>query len=91
MDDAAPRWQEGDDGNVSGGGESGSDDKGEDEEELLDVERQSCLIDAEMETERIEAEAEMQRTISQHTSMYHLPTKEELDEDESGDRIGEMS
>jgi len=82
--------EEGDDDDEFGGGKSGSDDddeEDEEEEELLDVERQSRMIDAEMETERIEAEAELQLTISQQTSVYHLPTKEELDEDESGDRV----
>lgn len=61
-------------------GPAGSDD---DDEEMLDVERQSRLIDAEMKLEQEEAESELRRTIAQQTSIYHLPTVEELEDDEN--------
>jgi ribosomal RNA methyltransferase Nop2 len=48
---------------------------------MLEVERQSRLIDAEMKAEQQEAEQELQRTIHQQTSVFHLPTPEELEED----------
>ncbi|KAL7507333.1 hypothetical protein ACHAXN_004537 [Cyclotella atomus] len=54
-----------------------------DEENLLEVERQSRLIDEEMAAEQEEAELEMRRTITQQTSVFHLPTPEELEEDEN--------
>eukprot|EP00584_Thalassiosira_punctigera_P004225 CAMPEP_0172530066 /NCGR_PEP_ID=MMETSP1067-20121228/3926_1 /TAXON_ID=265564 ORGANISM="Thalassiosira punctigera, Strain Tpunct2005C2" /NCGR_SAMPLE_ID=MMETSP1067 /ASSEMBLY_ACC=CAM_ASM_000444 /LENGTH=932 /DNA_ID=CAMNT_0013314209 /DNA_START=224 /DNA_END=3022 /DNA_ORIENTATION=- len=56
-----------------------------DDEEMLEVERQSRLVDAEMELEREEAESELRRTIAQETAVFHLPTMEELAEDE--DRV----
>mmetsp|Transcript_3393 Transcript_3393/g.7487 ORF Transcript_3393/g.7487 Transcript_3393/m.7487 type:complete len:785 (-) Transcript_3393:133-2487(-) len=54
-----------------------------DDEEMLDVERQSRLIDAEMKLEQEEADMELQRTIAQQTSVFHLPTAEELEDDEN--------
>jgi ribosomal RNA methyltransferase Nop2 len=57
----------------------------EDDEELLEVEKQSRLLDAEMEAERHEAEEELRRTIAQNTAIFHLPTAEELEQDE--DRV----
>ncbi|KAL3789223.1 hypothetical protein HJC23_002808 [Cyclotella cryptica] len=54
-----------------------------DEENMLEVERQSRLIDAEMQEEQEEAELELRRTITQQTSVFHLPTPEELEEDEN--------
>jgi ribosomal RNA methyltransferase Nop2 len=59
--------------------------QGEDEDELLEVEKQSRLLDAEMEAERHEAEEELRRTIAQNTAIFHLPTAEELEQDE--DRV----
>jgi ribosomal RNA methyltransferase Nop2 len=56
-----------------------------DDEEMLEVEKQSRLLDAEMEAEREEAEEEMRRTIAQNTSIFHLPTAEELEQD--GNRV----
>jgi len=65
----------------------GSDDDDEDsDDELLEVERQAALLDTEMEAEKEEAEEEMRRTISQQTSIYHLPTVEELEEADA-DRV----
>jgi ribosomal RNA methyltransferase Nop2 len=59
------------------------DEEESDEENLLEVERQSRLIDEEMAAEQEEAELEMRRTITQQTSVFHLPTPEELEEDEN--------
>ena len=55
----------------------------DDEENMLEVERQSRLIDAEMAAEQEEADMEMRRTIAQETAVFHLPTPEELEEDEN--------
>ena len=74
--------------------ESDEDDDEEDDEfgsasnegsddEMLEVERQSRIIDEEMKLEQEEAESELRRTIAQQTSVYHLPTAEELEEDEN--------
>jgi len=60
--------------------ESSDDD---DDDEMLEVERQSRLLDAEMKLEAQEASAELQRTIAQQTSIYHLPTIEEIADDEN--------
>mmetsp|Transcript_8801 Transcript_8801/g.24828 ORF Transcript_8801/g.24828 Transcript_8801/m.24828 type:complete len:753 (+) Transcript_8801:84-2342(+) len=62
---------------------SAADDDSDDE--MLEVERQSRLIDREMELEEAEAEAEYRRTIQHSTEMFHLPTPEELEDDE--DRV----
>lgn len=51
------------------------------DDELLEVEKEAQLVDEEAEEERREAEEEMRRTIGQNTSMYHLPTAEELEND----------
>lgn len=61
------------------------DEDDEEKEDLLEVEKQSQLLDAEMEAERHEAEEEMRRTIAQNTAIFHLPTAEELAQDE--DRV----
>ena len=53
----------------------------ESDEEMLEVERQSRLIDKEMEHEQEDAEIELRRTIAQQTSIFHLPTPEELEDD----------
>jgi len=62
-----------------------SGDASDDSDELLEVERQSRLIDREMELEEAEAEEEYRRTIAQSTAVFHLPTLEELEDDE--DRV----
>lgn len=56
--------------------EDDGDDDGEDD--LLEIEREARLVDQELQDERDEAEEELQRTIRDHTSVYHLPTQEEL-------------
>jgi ribosomal RNA methyltransferase Nop2 len=61
----------------------GSDDDEDDDDDMLEVERQSRLIDSEMKIEREEAEEELRRTIAQETSVFHLPTPEELMDDEN--------
>mmetsp|Transcript_13977 Transcript_13977/g.28500 ORF Transcript_13977/g.28500 Transcript_13977/m.28500 type:complete len:681 (-) Transcript_13977:50-2092(-) len=66
-----------DDDEFGSASEEGSDD------EMLEVERQSRIIDEEMKLEQEEAESELRRTIAQQTSVYHLPTAEELEEDEN--------
>eukprot|EP00956_Cyclotella_meneghiniana_P011668 scaffold16423_cov55-Cyclotella_meneghiniana.AAC.5 len=59
-------------------------DQGEsDDENMLEVERQSRIIDAEMAAEEEEAELEQRRIITQQTSVFHLPTPEELEEDDN--------
>jgi len=65
--------------------EEESESEDDDDDELLEVEKEAQLIDEEMEAERQEAEEEMKRTVRQHTSIYHLPTREELEKDE--DRV----
>ena len=69
--------EEDDDDEFGGGSDEGSDD------EMLEVERQSRIIDEEMKLEQEEAESELRRTIAQQTSVYHLPTAEELEDDEN--------
>lgn len=55
----------------------------ESDDEMLEVEHQSRIIDEEMKLEQEEAESELRRTIAQQTSVYHLPTEEELEEDKN--------
>eukprot|EP00978_Attheya_sp_CCMP212_P045589 scaffold352256_cov49-Attheya_sp.AAC.1 len=75
---------------MSSDDESGGDDDDEfgalsedEDEELLDVEKQSRMIDEEMIVEKREAEEEYKRTIASSTEMFHLPTAEEIEEDEN--------
>lgn len=63
---------------VAAGGDRSSDDE-------MEVERESRLIDEEMEAEKEEARLELRRTITQNTEVFHLPTAEELEDDE--DRV----
>jgi len=70
-----------------------SDDDDDDDDEILDeyddnsdddemeVEKQSRLLDARRVEEKEEAEEEYRHTIATNTSIYHLPTKEELEKD----------
>jgi hypothetical protein len=60
------------------------EDDGE-EEMMMDIERKSKIIDEEMELERLEAEEEMRQVIATQTSVFHLPTPEELEMDK--DRV----
>jgi len=67
-----------------GNSEDNSDDGGSDNEgDMLEIERQSRLLDEEMEIEKEEAEDEMRRTIAEHTSVFQLPTQEELEDEEN--------
>ncbi len=54
---------------------------GDDDDEELEVERKSRLLDARRQEEFDEAEDEMRETIAKNTALYHLPTKEELEQD----------
>ncbi|CAJ1952534.1 unnamed protein product [Cylindrotheca closterium] len=66
--------------------ESQDDDDDDDDESVeLDVERKSRLLDERMQEEEDEADEEMRDAVSKHTSVYHLPTREELDRD--ADRV----
>ena len=51
----------------------------ESDDEELEVERQSRMLDERQKEEAEEAETEFRETIERNTSIYHLPTKEELD------------
>jgi len=55
------------------------DDSSADDE--MEVEKQSRLLDARRVEEEEEAEEEYRHTIATNTSIYHLPTKEELEKD----------
>lgn len=57
-------------------------DKGEySDDDEMEVEKQSRLLDARRIEEEEEAEEEYRHTIATNTSIYHLPTKEELEKD----------
>lgn len=84
----------------SGSSSSGSDDEEVDDDEvydedegeeevMMDIERKSKIIDEEMELERLEAEEEMRQVIATQTSVFHLPTPEELEMDK--DRVRHKS
>lgn len=53
----------------------------DDDEDLLEIEKEAQMVDDELEAEQEEAAEEMRRTIKEHTAVYHLPTKDELDKD----------
>jgi len=74
-----------DDDGEEGNEKMDDDEEEDDDDDLLEIERESKRIDEEMEVEKREAEDEMRRTISQQTSVYHLPTPEELEKD--ADRV----
>lgn len=63
-----------------GGNDEMVDDDDESDDEM-EVERQSRLLDARRQEEEEEADEELRDTVSKHTSIYHLPTKEELERD----------
>mmetsp|Transcript_26247 Transcript_26247/g.63957 ORF Transcript_26247/g.63957 Transcript_26247/m.63957 type:complete len:639 (-) Transcript_26247:75-1991(-) len=70
------------------GENDGSDAESQDDDDEsveLEVERQSRLLDERMQEEEDEADEEMRDAVSKHTSVYHLPTKEELERD--ADRV----
>jgi len=72
---------EDDDDNDEFEGDDNDDDSDEEDGDMLEIERQSKLLDKEMEIEEAEAEDEMRRTIAEHTSVFHLPTEEELEDE----------
>jgi len=53
----------------------------EDNNDEMEVEKLSRLLDAKRVEEEEEAEQELRHTIVSNTSIYHLPTKEELEKD----------
>ena len=57
---------------------SESEEEDEEEDELLEIEREAQLVDEEMEMEKAEAEEELRRTVREQTSVYHLPTHDEI-------------
>eukprot|EP00339_Tiarina_fusa_P022281 CAMPEP_0117062722 /NCGR_PEP_ID=MMETSP0472-20121206/43723_1 /TAXON_ID=693140 ORGANISM="Tiarina fusus, Strain LIS" /NCGR_SAMPLE_ID=MMETSP0472 /ASSEMBLY_ACC=CAM_ASM_000603 /LENGTH=676 /DNA_ID=CAMNT_0004782017 /DNA_START=64 /DNA_END=2094 /DNA_ORIENTATION=- len=61
--------------------EGGLEDDSESEDDEMEVEKQSRLLDARKQEEDEEAEEEFRETVSKHTAIYHLPTKEELELD----------
>ena len=54
------------------------DDDDDDNDELLEIEKEAAEIDQEDAMEQEEAAQELQRTIRDHTAVYHLPTADEL-------------
>lgn len=61
--------------------EADEDEESDMDDEMLEIEKDAQLIDQEMEAERLEAEEDMRRTVREHTAVYHLPTKDELEQD----------
>ncbi len=69
-------------------GDNDNDDSDDDDENnLLEIERESRLLDQQMEEEREEADQELRRTIAEHTSVFHLPTPEEVEDEQNGTRL----
>lgn len=58
-----------------------ANDQDDSDDEEMEVERQSRLLDARHKEEKEEADEELRATVASHTSIYHLPTKEELEKD----------
>lgn len=67
-------------------GDSGSDGSSDDED-MLQIEREAKLLDQQEELEQEEAEEELRRTIAENTSTFHLPTADELEEEQDGTRV----
>ena len=59
----------------------GADEDSDDDDDMLDVEQEAEMIDQDAAAEEEEAEEEMKRTIRDQSSIYHLPTAEELEKD----------
>ena len=76
-----------DDDDDEGGTEDDSDEGSseEEEEELLEIEKEARMVDAELRAEQKEAEEELKRTIAEETAIFHLPTAEEVEEEQ--DRV----
>lgn len=64
---------------------SGEDDS--DDEDMLEIEKESKLLDRQMQMEEEEAEEEYRRTIAEASSIFHLPTAEELQDERDGTRV----
>ena len=58
-----------------------------DDEDMLEIERESKLLDQQMEVEQEEADEEFRRTIAENTSTFHLPTADELEDEQDGSRV----
>lgn len=71
----------------SGDDFSAAGDEEDDEDDMLEIERESRLLDKEMEIEQQEAEEEMRRTITDNSALFHLPTAEELEDEQNGTRV----
>lgn len=67
--------------------DDGSEGSSEDDEDLLEVERESRLLDKQIEEEKEEAEQEYRRTIAESTAVFHLPTEEEVADEKDGTRV----
>lgn len=69
-----------DDGEDNGSDSDSSSAKhdGDDNDEMLEVEEEAEMIDRDDAADEEEAADEMQRTIREQTSIYHLPTPEEV-------------
>jgi ribosomal RNA methyltransferase Nop2 len=67
--------------------DEGSEGSSEDDEDLLEVERESRLLDKQIEEEKEEAEQEYRRTIAESTAVFHLPTEEEVADEKDGTRV----
>lgn len=64
---------------------SGEDDS--DDDDMLEIEKESKLLDRQMQMEEEEAEEEYRRTIAEASSVFHLPTAEELQDERDGTRV----
>lgn len=61
---------------------SSSEESEDDDDDLLEVERQARLVDAEEEAQELQAQEELQYTIQSSTAIYHLPTAQEIEEEQ---------
>ncbi|GMH94447.1 hypothetical protein TrVE_jg4917 [Triparma verrucosa] len=67
------------------GDTSGSDSDSDSEASISQIERDAMILDKEKEEEAKEFEEDLQRQRQDQTKIFHLPTQEELEEDE--DRV----
>jgi len=63
------------------------EDVEEDDDDLLEIERQSKLLDAEMKLEEEEAEQDFQQSVIANSRTFHLPTLEDLQEEQDGTKV----
>ena len=63
------------------------DSDASDDEDMLEIERESKLLDQQMEIEQEEAEEEYRRTIAESSATFHLPSQAELEEEQNGTRV----